>query len=67
MMHPCTECSKYGATLRNYDAAGQEHWFHPLCFAKLRWWLRGHNTPLPKRYREAAAIEQQLPMKARSK
>lgn len=60
--HRCTYCDELGATTRNLDAGGHVHWFHPVCLARFRWWCRGHDTPLPARYRQAAERGEQLTM-----
>ncbi len=48
----CTRCGELGAEKPDTDAAGDTHWFHLICYRELRWWLRGHDTPLPAKYRD---------------
>ena len=64
-LHLCTECGLAAADVRNVDAAGDVHWFHDVCLAKFRWWLKGHDTKLPEKYFKAAMFGVQLPMKVK--
>jgi hypothetical protein len=55
--HRCSECGELEKVedlpIVNRDAGNNLHRWHLVCWRQFLWWLKGHHTDLPKKYREA--------------